>query len=139
MTDHGTRETRHHNVCRVLTAVTRLASAEQHQPWRGDDGVGHVNDGLPGRTLRLRRDRSLLLSLTRRRFVRIVTVSVTPEVRQDCHSDNVLLGNVLFVRCVERRMVGVCNISILDLLQNANDLVEARVNFHYFDVQSWLP
>ena len=32
----------------------RLASIEQHGPRRGDDGVGHKNDGLPG--LRLRRE-----------------------------------------------------------------------------------
>ena len=34
---------------RVLTAVTWLASVEQHRPRREDDGIGHENDGLPGR------------------------------------------------------------------------------------------
>ena len=36
-------------------------------------------------------------------------------------------------------MVGVGGISILQLLQGVNDLVEARENFHYFDIQIWLP
>ena len=34
-------------VWRVLTAVTTLASVEQHGPRREDDGIGHGNDGLP--------------------------------------------------------------------------------------------
>ena len=38
-----------------------------------------------------------------------------PDVRLDCHSDSVLLDNVLLLRCVERRMVGVGGISILQL------------------------
>ena len=46
MRGHGTRETRHHNVCRVLAAVTRLASAEQHRPRREADGIGNQNDEL---------------------------------------------------------------------------------------------
>ena len=33
------------------------------------------------------------------------------EVRLDCHSDNVLLDNVLLLHCVERRMVGVASTS----------------------------
>ena len=49
MTDHGTRETQHHNAWRVLTGVTRLASAAQHRPRREDDGIGHENDELPRR------------------------------------------------------------------------------------------
>ena len=49
MIGHGTKETQHHNVWRVLTAITRLASVEQHGPWREDDGIGHEIDGLPGR------------------------------------------------------------------------------------------
>ena len=49
MTGHGTRETQHHNVCRVLTAVTKLASAEQHRPRREDDGIRHENDEFPRR------------------------------------------------------------------------------------------
>ena len=47
-----------------LTAVTKLALAEQHRARREDDGIGLKNDGLPGRTLRLRRDLLLPLSLT---------------------------------------------------------------------------
>ena len=35
-------------------------------------------------------------------------------------------------------MVKVGGISILQLLQNIDDVVEARVNFHHFDIQSWL-
>ena len=35
-------------------------------------------------------------------------------------------------------MVGVDGIGILDLLQNANDLTTACLNFHHFDTQSWL-
>ena len=36
------------HVCRVLTAVTRLASAEQHRPRREADRIGHDNDELSG-------------------------------------------------------------------------------------------
>ena len=53
-----------------------------------------------------------------------------PEVRLDGHSDNVLLDNVF--------MVKAGGISILHFLQSINDLVDARVNFHHFDIQSWL-
>ena len=35
-------------------------------------------------------------------------------------------------------MVKVGGITILQLLQSVNDLVEARLNFHHFDIQSWL-
>ena len=49
VTGHGTRETQHHNVWRVLTAFTRLASAAQHRPRREDGGIGHKNDELPRR------------------------------------------------------------------------------------------
>ena len=44
---HGTKETQHHNVWRVLTAVTRLASVEQHSPRGEADRIGHQNDELP--------------------------------------------------------------------------------------------
>ena len=45
----STRETRPCGfVWRVLPAVTRLASFEQHRPRREDDGIQHENDGLPG-------------------------------------------------------------------------------------------
>ena len=64
----------------------------------------------------------------------MVAVSVThfflqrsltlPEIRLDCHSDSVLLDNVLLLPCVERRMVGVGGISIVQLLQCTNDFVE---------------
>ena len=36
-------------IWRVLAAVTRLASVEQYGPRREDDGIGHKDDGLPGR------------------------------------------------------------------------------------------
>ena len=116
---HGTR-TQHHNVCLVLTAVTRLASVEQHGP-RGDDGVGHQHDGLPGR-IRLHRDLSLLLSLTPlkvrhdghcQRDDLLHHSLALPEVRHDGHCHNVLLDNVLLLRCVERRTVRVGRIGIL--------------------------
>ena len=47
MVGRGTKETEHHNAWGVLTAVTRLASPEQHRPRREDDGIGHQNDELP--------------------------------------------------------------------------------------------
>ena len=50
--------------------------------------------------------------------------------------DNVLPDNVLLLRCLERGMVGVGGISILQLLQNTNDLAEACVNCNHFDIQS---
>ena len=53
-----------------------------------------------------------------------------PEVRLDGHSDNVLHDNVL--------MVKVGRNSTLQLLQGINDLVEACVKFHHFDIQGWL-
>ena len=67
------------------------------------------------------------------------------------------------VAIVRKRMVGVGGIAILDLLQNTNDLTAACVdsqhldnseqtrpepkdswigtclNFHFFDIQNWLP
>ena len=108
-----------------MYSVLRLASAEQHGPQREDDGIGHENDGLPGLTLRLYRD-PLLSTIPpkvrhdcrRQRDDLLLHHSLTLlEVRQDCHSDNVLLDNVLFLRCVERRTVGVGGISILQLRQ----------------------
>ena len=67
------------------------------------------------------------------------------EVRQDCHGDNVLLDNVLLLRCVERRMVGVGRISSLYLLQNTNDLTAACSSSQHFEIsdlatlrESWL-
>ena len=65
------------------------------------------------------------------------TASPCREVRLDGRGDSVLLDNVL--------MVEVGGISILQLLQSINDLVEARVNLHHFHIQelatlsdSWL-
>ena len=49
VTSHGTTETQRHNMCRVLTAVTRLASAAQHRPRREDDGIQQENDEFPRR------------------------------------------------------------------------------------------
>ena len=79
-------------MCSVLTAIIkRLASVEQHGPRRGDDGVGHENDGLPG--FRLRRD--LLLHHS----------PALPEVRLDRRRQR---GNLLILRhCDEWRTVGL--------------------------------
>ena len=59
-----------------------------------------------------------------------------PEGRQDCHSDTVLLDNVLLLRCVE--MVGVGRISILIFFRMPMISWTAYLNFHHFDTQSWL-
>ena len=58
------------------------------------------------------------------------TASPRWKVCLDGHNDTVLLDSVLVVE--------VGGIGILQLLQSTNDLVEARVNFHHFDIQRWL-
>ena len=81
-----TRKTTPQRVPCLDSCHTRLASAGQHRPRRGDDGVGHENDGLPG----LRRNLSLLLSLTE------------PEDRRDRRRHS---GNPILLHLGERRMV----------------------------------
>ena len=91
-------------------------------------------DTARGSPLCSRDDLLLLLSFT------------LPDVRLNCHSDTVLLDSVLLLRCVERRMVRVGGIRVLQLCEEyLYDFAETCVNFHHFDTQSrrgdiiWLP
>ena len=89
MTSHGTRDTTPQRVPCLDSYHKRLASVEQHRPRRGDDGVGHEKDGLPG----LRRD--LLLHHS----------AALPEVHLDRRRQR---GNLLILRhCDEWRTVGL--------------------------------
>ena len=70
MTAHGTRETRHHN---VLTAVTQSSPRLNST----DHGAETTGSGTRTTDSRVELFLSLVLSLSRRRFVTVVAVSMT--------------------------------------------------------------
>ena len=79
---------------RVMTAVTRLASVEQHRPWREDDGVGHENHGLLGRKPAHVAERQLeaLTDEPEERHAEDLQSSVI-DCGDDLHSNILLLGS----------------------------------------------
>ena len=132
---HGTKETQHRNVWRVLTAVTKLATVEQHGPRREADRIGHQSHELPRGPPAHAAERQ---------------PRADPDVPEEPHVDLLKAahggsGRTCHPSSSSQYLAAACSNS--HHLENSEQTrpepkdswIGTCLNFHYFDIQSWLP
>ena len=104
---------------------TRLASAEQHQTRREDDGIGYQNYELPRGQLANAAERQLRAIPVVHEEQHVDVLQVIPHPLRRCtpqqQSAPESFHPAILALLPLRRMVGVGGIGILDLLHNTND------------------